>query len=265
LKNAVARGSAVALVMAAVLAASPGAAHGRQAEPFRPGTLYGGLHAGGTAFTDFLRTIEPGAGSSAAGVRRLSARTTGSIGAVVEFAPAQHWALRLQGAWAPTRFEIIAPRAERVSGSTEEQPGTLPARLNVWTADLAFLFHIPIHLGSTALYGVAGVGATEFRARPTEDAPVPADAVAEFAGGGVRRGVAVLGAGARIPLDWRDARLGFELLGHLGGSPVRGGEPEAERHEDRLNLAAQLRFQLSVSLPLFSARGLVEGSTAGGR
>jgi hypothetical protein len=266
LRSAFACAAAPALLVAAVLAASPDAAHGRQAEPFRPGTMYGGLHAGGTAYTDFLRTIESGADATAAGVRRLSARTTGSVGAVIEFAPAGHWALRLQGAWAPTRFEVIAPRAERVTGFADANADDdLPARLNVWTADLALLFHIPIRLGSTALYGVAGVGATEFRARPTDDAPVPADAAPEFAAGAVRRGVAVLGAGARIPLDWRDARLGFELLGHLGAPPVRGVEPEPERHEDRLNLAAQLRFQLTVSVPLFSARGLVEESTAGGR
>lgn len=216
---------------------------------FQPRTLSVSLLGGGAAYTDFLRTVERGAGSADAstGLRRISAATTASVGAAVDYAHNEHWSLRLHAGWAPSRFAVILP-AE--AGRTDRMDESDHARLHVTTVDVSALFRIPLAAARIEPYGIVGGGVVEFRARPGSTAPLPADASHEFARGLVRRAVGVLGAGALVPVARRSSRLIFEITGHVGATPLQNAIESGAREEDRVGVSSQIRFQLGLSVPI---------------
>jgi hypothetical protein len=156
--------------------------------------------------------------------RRVGAETSTSVGGYVAFWPSRNWGLRVQGAYAPTRFETFMKESEAEYAGlpqSAEEDGRL-ASLNISTVDLDVLVRLPTIKNRVMLYGILGGGLARFSV--TEGEPVPEEAEGEFEGGVKVRPAAVMGLGAMLPMRNRSLRLHFELTNHMAETPLQGGD-----------------------------------------
>lgn len=235
---------------------------------FRPGTWMFTAELGGAAFSDFQSgeaqstSVPPALGEFE---RRISARTSVSIGGRVSYWIGRSWGLRAAGAFVPTRFSVwnedSAQRmldSESVDGEEE-----VPASLGVWLADVALVFRFPHSFGRVVPYGLAGGGVVHYRPGPEED--LPPEARRRFADGPRTSPAALFGVGAVIPLERHELLLSFELTNHLAGTPLDdegAGEsfeisgvpvelsPAGSAGSDGVGLTSNLRLSLGLTLPL---------------
>jgi opacity protein-like surface antigen len=271
-----------ALLAACLLAlepASPLVAQQRpvSAEPRFGGTVMFGLELGGAAFTDFQRALarpaaQPDAAGKDTGVgdfrRRVSARTTATVGASVAVWPRAGWGVRAGASWSPTRFSVWNEEQAR---RMLEEHGTVPekyAGLNSWTAHATAVFRLPFTLGRVVPYGLAGAGVVRYALSDEEE--VPPEARARFSGGDWTGGALVFGVGSAVPLQRFDLLLNFELTNHMSRTPLNdeglgegfqiAGVPlglaaDPGRGNDGIGLAHQLRLTAGITLPVRISRG----------
>src|SRR5690606_31239009 len=171
----------------------------------------------------------------------------------------RHVALRVQGAWAPTRFELRSSETYTTLGESAEDEAPPLSRLHVWMYDLDMLFRLPLSLGRVEPYAVAGVGAIEYRLQTAEDEVVPEPARMAFDGGRQRRFAGVLGLGAVIPLERHGLLLNFELSSHITRTPLSEDAapgvvqaPEAGSRVVVVGYTRGVRLMLGLTIPLFT-------------
>jgi hypothetical protein len=235
------------------------------------------IFGGGTAYTDFHRTVlssaagppgSPGVPGSGSGTRtrRLTAETAPSLGVGVGYWVNPHWGIRLHGAVAPSRFHVISGSARTDPRLEAAADSTVMAPLRIWTADAAILFRLPFELAGVVPYGVIGAGMLEYRTRAGEGAHVPPEAAGGIGNGSHSQPVGLLGGGAAVPLAWRRTLLSFELSTHIGRPATRAADGAAagagegsgagsfrEGMEDP-PLTSQVRLLVGLTIPLFANR-----------
>jgi hypothetical protein len=192
-----------------------------------------GFFGGAAAFSDMqrgsvrvFRPVSTGFESREM-VRRVGAETSTSVGGYVAFWPSRNWGLRVQGAYAPTRFETFMKESEAEYAGlpqSSEENGRL-AGLSIGTVDLDVMVRFPTIKNRVMLYGILGGGLARYSVQ--EGNPVPEEAEGEFEGGVKVRPAAVFGLGAMLPMRNRALRLHFELTNHLAETPLQGGDRQA--------------------------------------
>ncbi len=227
-----------------------------------------GVMGGVAAYSDFQRGSVMVTRPTAEGVeerelaRRVGAKTSTALSGYLSFWPSANWGLRLQGTWAPTRFETLMKESEAefagVPRSSEEDARL--AGLDVLSADLQLLFRLPTIRNRIMPYGILGGGIMQYRA--AGGAPLPEEAEEEFGQGHRIRPTGVFGAGAMLPLSNRAFRMHFELTNHLTSTPVQGGSAQAVETTDgtilfapaaqppgetRVKLTSTVRFMVGLS------------------
>lgn len=201
------------------------------AEPWlRPGTLNLTAEIGGAAFSDFhrarARPVVPIADMHDF-QRRVSARTSITVGATATYWVGTGWGVRLGGAFVPTRFSVWNEETAELRlapTSLDEEP--MHASLGVWLGNAAITFRFPRSFGRVVPFGVVGAGAVHYSLR--DDNNLPEEARTQFDGGSRTMPAALLGIGATLPLEREGLLLNFELTNHLSRSPLdsaRGSEP----------------------------------------
>ena len=225
---------------------------------FIPGTVSFSANVGGVAFTDFRRTAaraaSPIAGDAAI-ERRISAQPSLAFGAGAGVWIGHAWGVRLEGSYAPTRFDVETA-AESGAGDAEQVDG---AGLDIWTAEAHLLFRLPFRIGRMLPYGVLGGGAAIYGPRGDAE-KIPYEARASFAGGSQTRPAAVAGLGGVLPLERYGLLLRFELTNLITRTPVGSGAPGVFQAEDGLQTVAEsdrsggttnhVRFTLGLVRPL---------------
>jgi len=219
---------------------------------FHRGVVALSLSGGGIAFSDFRREAA-WLGSDQPFEQRLSAQTTILGSAAVSVWLGRRVAVRIQGAWAPTRFAVRSREALPLADSTASLSG-----LDVWMYDLDVLFRLPLSVGRVEPYAMAGVGAIEYRLRTGKDEVVPEPAAIAFDGSRQRRLAGVLGLGAVIPLERHRMLLNFELSSHFARTPISeavmpavAADPEADARVDEVGYTSGVRLMIGLTLPLF--------------
>lgn len=155
--------------------------------------------------------------------RRLSAATAPVLAVGAAYWMNEHWGLRVQGGYAPTRLEVSVrdDDAEMIAVASESESSQRFRSLGVWSLDGQVLFRLPFTpRGRVAPYGFVGGGVLRYAARGRE--PLPPEAELTF-GAGERptHAAAVLGLGAIVPLERPNFALTFELSDRLTRTPVR--------------------------------------------
>lgn len=246
------------LLAAAAALPAPAAAQRFTAERlFVPGTVSLSAQLGGVAFTDFRRTearLEP-AVAGAQMERRISAQTSLSFGAGAGVWLGRAWGVRVEGTYAPTRFDVQVAD-ESGAGRTRQLEG---GGLHIWTAEAHLLFRLPFRLDRLVPYGVLGGGAAIYDPRGDTEA-IPYEAREDFARGARTRGAGVVGLGAVLPLERYGLLLRFELSDLVTRTPVGSGEPGTFRAEDGQATVAEsdrggsvtshVRFTIGLTKPL---------------
>jgi hypothetical protein len=251
--------------------ATTGAAQPPSAEPWlRRGTWLVTVEFGGAAFSDFQRTLA----TPAAGVgdvpkleRRISASTTATLGASVEYWMSDGVAVRTSLSFAPARFRVWndaeGQRALARHGNAE---AAAAAALGVWFADAALAFRLPLHLSRVVPYGLVGGGAVHYRVR--DHAALPPEARRRFADGDWTGPAGVIGIGATLPLQRNNLLMSFELTNHIARTPLDdegagewfevAGLPfqigQGDGSADAIALTNNLRLTLGLTLPLRNGR-----------
>jgi len=197
------------------------------ADPWlRAGSWLLTVDVGGMAFSDFERSqARPESGTPPADAfsRRISARTSMSIGGWASYWISETWAVRAGLSYVPSTFTVwnedAAARSNEslLAGDGEE---ATYASLGVWLANAVVVFRFPRSFGRVAPYGLAGAGVVRYHAG--RDADLPPEAEPQFAGGDLQNVAGVFGIGATIPLQRRNLLLSFELTNHLARSPLQG-------------------------------------------
>lgn len=257
------------VVVLLLFATAPAGVHAqlRAEQTLRAGTWLITAELGGAAFTDFQRvqaTMAPAGGEPTEFERRVSARTTATIGARIGYWPSHSWGIRAGVSYAPSTFTVAneeSAAAALDSGPTGQSETY--ASLGVWMADAVALFRAPRSFGRVLPYGIVGGGAVRYaRGR---DAPMPPEADHTFRQGHRTRAAAVFGIGAAVPLQRRDMLLSFEFTNHLSRTPIAEDADTGPFEVNGVNLAidrenaavadspgftSNLRLVIALSLPL---------------
>ncbi len=182
------------------------------------------VFAGGAVFSDFQRGAPvpvPFADDGATVHRRVSASPSAAVAAGVGYWLSDGVAVRAMASLAPSRFEVRpAELAEQPYGGTPVQY----AQLGIWLLDVDLLVRIPLRYRAKP-YGIVGLGAVTYAARPVPDAPIPAGAPAAFGRRAITRPAGVLGAGVLVPVH--GFALDFQVTDHVApapGPPPGGGQ-----------------------------------------
>lgn len=223
-------GRAVIGVVFAIAAAPCAIAAQVSAEPWlRPGTLNLAVEIGGAAFSDFhsarARPVVPITDMHDF-QRRVSARTSITLGATGTYWVGAGWGVRLAGAFVPTRFSVWNEESAELRLDPfplDEDP--MYASLGVWLGSGAVTFRFPRSFGRVVPYGMVGAGVVHYSLR--DDSALPAEARTQFDGGARTMPAALLGVGATVPLQREGMLLNFELTNHLSRSPI-----DSSRHGD---------------------------------
>ncbi len=248
------------LAAAALLMCAPSGANAQATAEamFEPGTITLSATLGGVAFTDFRRT-EARASSAIPGEegmeRRLSAQTSLAFGAGAGVWIGRSWGLRVEGSYAPTRFDIDIV-SEDGSAGTQQMEG---AGLDVWTTEAHLIFRLPFGIDRLVPYGLVGGGAAFYDVRGDDEA-IPFEARDSFARGSRTRFAGVFGLGAVLPLERYGLLLRFELTDLMTRTPVASGAMgtfEAEdgnqhvAESDRSDgMTSHVRFNIGLTLPI---------------
>lgn len=222
---------AVAGALIAVVFVPGTAAAQVSAEPWlRPGTLQLAAEIGGAAFSDFHRARARPVVAIADMHdfrRRVSARTSITVGATATYWVGTSWGVRFGGAFVPTRFSVWNEEsAELRLDPSPLDEDAMYASLGVWLGNAAITFRFPRSFGRVVPYGVVGAGVVHYSLR--DDADLPAEARTQFDSGGRTMPAALLGLGATLPLQREGLLLNFELTNHISRSPIddaRRSEP----------------------------------------
>lgn len=250
-----------------LLAAAPASGQLTPDRWLQRGTLVLTAEAGGAAFTDFHRAqaqpIESSAGL-ADFRRRVSAHTSGTLGASASYWMARTWGVRVGGAWVPTSFSVWNEEsAQRVldQGGDGEPPRY--TALDIMMADAAVVFRFPHSFGRVAPYGLVGGSYVRYRTRGEDE--LPPEARQQFSAGRWSGPAALFGIGAVLPLERKNILMAFELTNHLSRTPLHrhaGGEEfevngvqlrleEDERTgSDDVGLTSNLRLTVGLALPV---------------
>ncbi|HEU5209185.1 MAG TPA: hypothetical protein VFU06_07220 [Longimicrobiales bacterium] len=225
---------------------------------FHRGVVALSVFGGGIAFSDFRREAE-WLGPDQPFEQRLSASTSVLGSAAVSAWLGRRVAVRVQGAWTPTRFELRSTETYTALGESNEDTAPTLSRLDVWMYDVDLLFRLPLSLGRVEPYAVAGLGAIEYRLRTGEEEVVPEPAEMAFNGDRQRRLAGVLGVGAVIPLERHRLLLNFELSSHIARTPISESavpravpDPEAESRVDEVGYTSGVRLMIGLTVPLFT-------------
>lgn len=239
------------------------------AEPwFDGGTWMFAVHFAGVAFTDFQRAVALGAGDGGdrpALDRRVSARTTVAPGGWVGYWVNRSIGVRAGASWAPSSFTVrTTGRAGALLPPVDDGATSPQAELGILLTDVSVMLRSPIAVGRVVPWAVLGGGVVTYRVRGGGE--LPPEARSAFRGGRSRHGLAaVLGAGATVPLERWDLLLNFELISHLGrtplpdsgdgepfevdGIPFRLAGPEDAR-TDGVGLTNHIRLGIGFTLPV---------------
>ena len=240
------------------------------AEPwFRGGTLMITLEAGGAAFSDFDRSqVRPVSDEIALGDfrRRVSARTSGSVGAWASYWLGHGWGIRAGIGYVPSAFDVWNEESAR-RVLEPSQPGVMAeprhSSLDIWMANAAVVFRFPRSFGRVVPYGIVGGGVIRYSA--SDDASLPPEARSNFADGVRQVPAGLLGIGATIPLQRRNLLLSFELTDHISRPPFSGAEgqvfeisgvpllmdpDDGAGASDNVGLTSHVRLSLGLTLPL---------------
>jgi len=234
----------------------PAAAHAQVASAdhlFQRGVVALSVAGGGIAFSDFRREAAS-LGPEEPFEQRLSAQTSILGSAALSVWLGRRVAVRVHGAWAPTRFDVRSTGALTVIADSTVSL----SRLDVWMYDVDLLIRLPLSVGRVEPYAIAGAGAIEYRLRTGEDEVVPEPAALAFDGDRQRRLAGVLGLGAVIPLERHRLLLNFELSSHFARTPISeaampavAADPEADARVDEVGYTSGVRLMLGLTLPLF--------------
>lgn len=240
---------------------------GAQVSPehlFQKGNVAITITAGGAAFSPFQRAIEQPDTGALRFERRVSAGTTGAVGADVAWWLGRVVGVRAHASYMPSRFAVQHDRAgedwmrEQASG---EQPRSY-ARLSVWAADVSALIRPPLSFGRVAPYAIVGAGVVSYR--PQSSRRLPPEAEAAFTGGARTSPAGVVGVGAWVPLEKGDLLLSFAVTDHITRTPVESGEAGTWRDgpnrsslypddtEGRVRLTSNVRLMVGLTIPLRS-------------
>lgn len=249
-----------ALIILVVAVSGLPAAAGAQVDGeriFGPHTLSVSLFGGGIAFSDFRRESAPVAGDVPL-ERRLSASTSYIAAGALTYWLNDRLGMRLHTSYAPSRLEVRRygrPDAEVRTIATDELP---LSGLDVWMYDADLLIRLPLPLGRVQPYGIAGVGALEYRLRTADDEVVPEAVSRAFDDEHQRRIAGVVGIGAIVPLERYRLLLNFELTNHLARTPLseaplraEARDPESDDRVDQVGYTSNLRLMLGLTLPLY--------------
>ena len=262
----------ILLLTLAFALTAPGAA-AQSTEPvsadpwLRAGTWLLGVEIGGIAFSDFDRSqarAEGGPVTAETLRRRISARTSMSIGGWASYWISDTWSVRTGISFVPSTFTVWNEAAAR---SMEAHPGADEeasyASLDVWLASAVVVFRFPRNFGRVVPYGLGGIGLVRYHA--SDDADLPPEAEPQFAGGDLQNVAGVFGIGATIPLQRRNLLMSFELTNHLTRPPLQGtngsptfelgGRPmqlaDGERQDgEEVRLTSHVRLAVGLTLPL---------------
>lgn len=265
------RSPTIGLLLATIALVPSAAAAQVSAEPwFRGGTFMLTFEAGGAAFSDFDRSeVRPVAGEPAAGGygRRVSARTSGSVGAWASYWIGDGVGIRTGLAWVPSSFDVWNEEAiQRLleAGDPLDASEQSHSSLDMWMANVSVLFRFPRSFGRVVPYGIVGGGLIRYRT--SGDASLPPEARENFEDGAWETPAALIGLGATIPLQRRNLLLSFELTDHISRTPVSGAahgevfemsgvqlilDPDgADGSPDDVSLTSHVRLTVGLTLPL---------------
>jgi len=276
-KRCVRFAAALPTALAAALAVAPLEAqqpthHGDQppsAEPWFGRSIMITAELGGAAFSDFQRAVARPAPAAAGefGVgdfrRRVSARTTGTVGGALTWWVAGGAGFRASVSYSPTRFSVWnEDRAQRALDEVNGEPPSY-AKLETWMGSASAVFRFPFIMGRVVPYGIAGVGVVSYRL--ADDEEVPPEARARFADGGWTGPAIHFGVGSAIPLERHNLMLTFELTNHLSRTPLDdeglgeafeiSGVPlhlasDPGRGSDGIGTTNHLRLTVGLTLPI---------------
>ena len=248
-----------ALIIVVLAVTGLPAAAGAQASAeqfFRPHTLSVSLFGGGIAFSDFRRESAPVSGDVPL-ERRLSASTSYVAAGALTYWLNDRIGMRLHGSFSPSRLEVRRygmPDAELRTIAADDLP---LSGLDVWMYDADVLIRLPLPLGRVHPYGIAGVGALEYRLQTAEQEVVPEAVSRAFEDEHQRRIAGVIGVGAVVPLERYRLLLTFELANHIVRTPLseaplvaEARDPESDDRVDAVGYTSHLRLMLGLSLPL---------------
>jgi hypothetical protein len=258
------RTSVLALVLA-FGAAGPAGAQLSAEHFFRKGTVSLTVTAGGAAFSDFQRAVEQPDTGSQRFERRLSAGTTGVIGAELVWWLGSAWGLRAHASYMPSRFAVKHDREgeEWLREQSVTAQGPTYERLRIWAADVSALVRPPFNFRRVAPYGILGAGIVSYR--PQSSRALPPEAEAAFTGGARTSPAAVVGVGAILPLQKGDMLLSFALTDHITRTPVteanattawrdsrNGSSLYPSEDEGGVRFTSNVRLMVGLTIPLRS-------------
>jgi hypothetical protein len=238
------------------------------AEPwFRGGTLMFTIEGGGAAFTDFHRTQARPVAEHAGLVdfrSRVSARTSGSVGAWATYWVRDGLGLRAGTAWVPSGFTVWNEEsAERAVQPDADAEPERYASLDIWMANAALVIRVPHSFGRVSPYGILGGGMVRYSTGDQE--ALPPEARPRFEDGQWQTVAAFFGVGAAIPLQRGNLLLTFELTNHLTRAPLADSNGEmfdlagvtmqidpnpATAHSDEVGTTSHLRLAFGLTLPV---------------
>lgn len=224
---------------------------------FGPRALSISLFGGGIAFSDFRRESAPVSGDVPL-ERRLSASTSFIAAGTVTYWMNGRWGIRAHASYSPSRIEMRRygmPDAERRTLAAEDVP---LSGLDVWMYDADVLFRLRLPLGRVHPYGIAGVGALDYKLRTADGEVVPEAVSRAFQDEQQWRFAGVLGVGAVVPLERYRLLLNFELTNHIARTPLSESpliadarDPESDDRLDEVGYTSNLRLMLGLTLPLY--------------
>jgi hypothetical protein len=254
-------------IVFALLTCSTATAQARADSYLAKGSLMLTVEVGGAAFTDFQRgQAAPVAPTSELSdfERRVSARTSATVGAWMSYWVTSGVGVRVGGAWVPSAFRVWNEEsAQQVIDARSGLETRSYAGLGVYMGEAAAVFRFPTDLGRVTPYAIIGAGIVHYAAR--DDAELPPEARRQFATGKWSGAAALVGLGAAIPLQRRDILLSFELTDHIARTPLddRGAgeqfelgdmsfqlDPDPHTGSDGVGLTNNLRLVLGMTLPL---------------
>jgi hypothetical protein len=234
---------------------------------FQPGTWMLSAQLGGAAFSDFRRTeARPITEQPASGgfERRVSARTSVSVGASAGYWIGSSWGVRAGASYVPSRFSVHSEEQALRRLGEPDDVDLRYASLGIWMADATLVFRFPHSFGRVIPYGLAGIGIVHYRLR--DDDELPPEAREPFADGAHSSPAGVVGLGAILPLQRNNLLLSFELTNHIArtplddsgrgeqfsvrGVPVQLADEPSTTATDGIGMASNLRLSIGLTLPV---------------